>query len=89
MSAAWSLSRRWHFQYMPRLPVLSGKKLVRILERAGFTFQRQNSSHVLMEHADGRITTVPVHGGKDLPKGTLRGILRDIEITSDQLREMM
>ena len=34
-----------------------------------------------MKHADGRITTIPVHGNKDLPKGLLRKIIReDLEL---------
>ena len=74
---------------MARLPAISGKDLIRVLARYGFVAQRQTGNHVLLEHKDGRITTVPVHANRDLPKGTLRGILRDIEITPEQLREMM
>ncbi|OHB18317.1 MAG: hypothetical protein A2854_00405 [Parcubacteria group bacterium RIFCSPHIGHO2_01_FULL_56_18] len=74
---------------MAKLPAISGKELVRILERCGFLMQRQTGSHVLLEHSDGRVVVIPVHANKDLPKGTLRGILRDVEITPDQLRELM
>ena len=74
---------------MPKLPAISGKELARALERSGFVLKRQSGSHLLFEHPDGRITTVPVHSSKDVPKGTLKAILRDIEITNDQLREMM
>ena len=74
---------------MAKLPATSGKELIRVLSRDGFVQVRQAGSHVLLEHVDGRITTIPVHGKKDLPKGTLRGILRDIEITPEQLRSMM
>jgi predicted RNA binding protein YcfA (HicA-like mRNA interferase family) len=38
-----------------------------------------------MKHEDGRRAVVPVHPGKDIPKGTLKGILRDIEVTVNQL----
>lgn len=57
---------------MARLPVISGKELVRVLLQNGFAQVRQAGSHVLVEHSDGRITTIPVHGNKDMPKGTLR-----------------
>lgn len=73
---------------MVKLPVTSGKELVRILGKCGFVVARQTGSHVLLEHSDGRIAVVPVHANEDLPKGTLRGILRDIEITPDQLRDL-
>ena len=38
-----------------------------------------------MKHSNGLRTIIPVHGGKDVPKGTLKAILRDIEITVEQL----
>jgi predicted RNA binding protein YcfA (HicA-like mRNA interferase family) len=74
---------------MAKLPAVSGKVLVRALEKDGFVVHRKSGSHFLLEHSDGRITVVPVHGNKDLPTGTLRGILRDIEITAEQLQELL
>ena len=41
--------------------VLSGKNLVKFLEKLGFVVVRINGSHSRMKHEDGRITTVPVH----------------------------
>jgi predicted RNA binding protein YcfA (HicA-like mRNA interferase family) len=55
------------------------------LERHGFKVARVNGSHHIMRHPDGRGTTVPVHGSRDLAKGTLRGILNDASLTIDEL----
>ncbi len=74
---------------MPELPVLSGKELLAALERAGFFVTRQRGSHAQMRHADGRRTTVPLHGHRDMPRGTLRAILRDIDITVEHLEELL
>lgn len=38
-----------------------------------------------MAHPDGRTTTVPVHAGHDVAKGTLRGIMQDVGLTVAQL----
>jgi predicted RNA binding protein YcfA (HicA-like mRNA interferase family) len=57
--------------------VLSGKDLIRILENLGFEIIRINGSHHRLRHPDGRITTIPVHGNIDLPKGLIRKIIRD------------
>lgn len=38
-----------------------------------------------MKHADGRRVTIAVHPGRDIPKGTLRAILRDANVTPEQL----
>ena len=37
-----------------------------------------------MKHVSGKRTTVPIHG-KDIPKGTLLAILRDVEISKEEL----
>jgi predicted RNA binding protein YcfA (HicA-like mRNA interferase family) len=42
-----------------------------------------------MRHPDGRGTTVPVHSGRDVAKGTLRGILEDVGFTVEQLRDLL
>jgi predicted RNA binding protein YcfA (HicA-like mRNA interferase family) len=72
---------------MTRLPRLKGKELVRILERAGFRVVRTKGSHTFLKHTDGRVTVVPVHSGETLGPGLLRAILRDVEMSSDDLIE--
>jgi predicted RNA binding protein YcfA (HicA-like mRNA interferase family) len=70
---------------MSRLPRLKGKELIRILERLGFENARTRGSHVFLKHPDGRVTTVPVHSGEIIGPGLLRSILRDIEISVEEL----
>jgi len=66
---------------MPKLPLIKGKELIKFLESLGFIITRTKGSHVRMRSEDGRATTVPVHGIKDIPKGLLRKIVReDIEM---------
>ena len=70
-----------------KLPVISGKDLIKLFEKLGFIVTRINGSHHRMKHADGRITTVPVHKNDPVPKGLLRKILReDIKITLEELK---
>ena len=57
--------------------VLTGKELIKILEKLGFKLVGINGSHHRLKHDDGRITTVPVHKNEDLPKGLLRKIVRE------------
>ncbi|MDW8111362.1 MAG: type II toxin-antitoxin system HicA family toxin [Candidatus Bipolaricaulota bacterium] len=60
----------------------------RILEKLGFQRIRQSGSHVVYRHPDGRWTTLPIHSGKDVAKGTLRKIIRDLEITVDEFEAL-
>ena len=48
---------------MSRLPVLSAREVIRILDQVGFETVRQRGSHVRLKHEDGRVVTVPVHSG--------------------------
>jgi len=59
---------------MPR--ALKGREAVRILERAGFTQIRQASSYVILKGPAGSTVSVPIHGAKDIRKGTLKSIIR-------------
>ena len=75
---------------MPKLPVVSGREIVRVLKRAGFEELRQRGSHVtLIRRADGRIAVVPVHGGRDVLPQTLRGILKQAGLTPEEFRRLL
>lgn len=70
---------------MPKLPAIEGNELVKFLQVIGFKVIRTKGSHVRLTHEDGRITSVPIHRGKILPKGLLRKIIReDIELEYDE-----
>jgi len=61
---------------MSKLPVLKGNELVRILEKMGFQKLRQGSSHVFMQHPDGRVVVVPIHSNEDIDRGLLNKIIK-------------
>ena len=73
---------------MPKLPVVSAKQLIKILDSLGFVETRQKGSHKFFKHQDGRVTSVPFHAG-DLGKGLLRKILNQIEISPDEFRKLI
>jgi predicted RNA binding protein YcfA (HicA-like mRNA interferase family) len=74
---------------MPRRKRITGKDLIRALKRAGFRVVRTRGSHHRLRHNDGRITTVPVHAGETIGPGLLAQILRDCDLTADQLDAMI
>ena len=67
-----------------KLPLLSAKEVIRILEKLGFKEIRQKGSHKYFKHADGRGTVIPVHLGRDIGRGLLRKIIKEIEITREE-----
>lgn len=72
----------------PRLPVVSGRQLVKALEKAGWEVARQRGSHVRLRHPDRRtFITVPLH--REIKRGTLSGILTDAGLDGDGLRRLL
>ena len=72
-----------------KLPQLTAKELIHILEKIGFVEKRQAGSHVFMKHADGRTTTIPNHPGEKLDRGLLNKILRrDIQISREEFEDL-
>ncbi|MCL2084833.1 MAG: type II toxin-antitoxin system HicA family toxin [Oscillospiraceae bacterium] len=55
----------------------------------GFSKIRQKGSHAFYRHADGRTTTIPFHGSKDLPRPLLREILREISLSVDEYNKLI
>ncbi|MDD9988089.1 MAG: type II toxin-antitoxin system HicA family toxin [Spirochaetaceae bacterium] len=74
---------------MSRLPALSGRQLVAALERLGFHIIRTKGSHWFLRHSDGRATVVPAHSGETVGRGLMAKILRDTELTADELRSAL
>jgi predicted RNA binding protein YcfA (HicA-like mRNA interferase family) len=70
----------------PRLPVVSGKEVIRVLERFGYVVVRQKGSHVRLRRASDpqkMPVTVPMHD--ELAFGTLKKILQDAKVSVEQL----
>jgi len=70
---------------MTSLPSFTGKELIAKLENVGFTVLRVKGSHHLLRHEDGRTTVVPVHAGETIGPGLLSKILRDCELSREDL----
>ena len=70
---------------MSKLPLMSAKELVKVLEKLGFEFKRQQGSHMFFEHPDGRTTVIPNHPGEDLDRGLLNKIIKhDLELSREE-----
>jgi predicted RNA binding protein YcfA (HicA-like mRNA interferase family) len=61
---------------MSSRPSVSGKDLLRVLERLGFQEIRVCGSHHYLRHPDGRATVVPIHAGEDIGVGLLKDSAR-------------
>ena len=65
---------------MSKLSLVSSKQMVKIIETIGFEKLRQNGSHARYGNGEGKFTVVPMHN-RDLPRGLIRSILNDVNLT--------
>ena len=74
---------------MPKLPVLSGHKVIKILEKIGFEQKRQKGSHIILlkEEMQKRIVIVPLH--REIDKGTLIEIIRQTGLKRDEFLDLL
>ncbi len=76
---------------MPKLPVVSGKDIIRALNKIGYSHVRTSGSHAILNKIDknfGKITIpVPLHD--ELAKGTLKSIMRQADISLEKLLELI
>jgi len=72
-----------------KLPAIKPREDIRALEKAGWEVHRQKGSHVSM-HKEGtlNLVVIPLHT-RDLPKGTLHGILEDAGLTIEEFLELL
>ena len=69
---------------MPKLPSVSGKKVIKSLNKMGFVVVRQRGSHVFMQKGEQTVT-VPLHN--PVKKSTLKSILNQARISLEELLE--
>jgi predicted RNA binding protein YcfA (HicA-like mRNA interferase family) len=74
---------------LTRLPVVSGRQLVRALEKSGYVVDRQKGSHIILRQTQQPFRRVTVPDHRELAKGTLRAILREVGLTSGELVELL
>jgi predicted RNA binding protein YcfA (HicA-like mRNA interferase family) len=72
----------------PRQPVVSGERLIKALSKEGWEVVRQRGSHVRLKKPGRRhALVVPLH--RELRRGTLAGILRDADLSADDLVKLL
>ncbi len=69
--------------------MLKARDLVRILKSQGFYQTRQRGSHAIFSHKDGRVTSIPMHGGEDIGRGLLSEILDQVKISRENFRRLL
>ena len=76
---------------MPKLPIISGKEMIKVLLELGYEHIRTRGSHFILVRFDkekGK-KTIPVPFHKELAKGTLKNIMKQAGINLENLLELL
>jgi len=74
----------------PFLPQVKAKDLIRVVKQLGFELDRQKGSHAIFYRpSDKARVVIPIHAGRDIKPKTLRGIIDDMRITPEKLKELL
>ena len=75
---------------MPKLPIVSGLDIVKVLSKIGYTHKRTPGSHaILQKETESGKVTIPVPLHKELAKGTLKSIMRQANLKIDDLIKLL
>lgn len=74
---------------MAKLPRLTAREIIAVLEKIGFSLSRQSGSHMIYKNAARKRATVPFHASKILHPKVVKSILRDAELTVEKLQELL
>lgn len=69
----------------PRLPRVTAKQVISVLVKRGFRLIRSSGSHHIYGNHKGKRVTVPVHSGRILHPKVLKRILKDADISENDL----
>jgi predicted RNA binding protein YcfA (HicA-like mRNA interferase family) len=74
---------------LPKIPPVSPSRLVKILEKSGFTVIRQKGSHLIM--IDNRKTriVIPIHPGREIKPGLVRAIMREAGLSREKFLALL
>lgn len=71
---------------MTRLPRITSRELVKVVQQFGFVLARQKGSHAIFKHPDGRRTTIPIHTNQIIGPGLLNKIIeKDLGVSVEEL----
>lgn len=75
---------------MPKIPIVSGRKLVKAYEKLGYVVVRQKGSHIrLLNENKLRYPPITVPDHKEVSIGVMRKLIRDTKITIEELMSLL
>ena len=72
-----------------KLPRVTASEIIKVLDKSGFVLTRQSGSHKIYKNDEGRRATVPFHSGKILHPKVLKSILKEADLSIEELKDLL
>ena len=74
---------------MPKIPIVSAIKVIKVLSKIGYEADHQTGSHIILRHREmpHKRLTVPNH--KEIARGTLKAILEEAGLTVQEFTNLL
>ena len=74
---------------MPKLPLLSSVAIIKALSKIGYKFDHQSGSHIILRATQPPFRRAVVPTRKEMPRGTLKEIIREAGLTPEQFISLL
>ncbi len=74
---------------MSQIPRISGRETVKALSKIGYEFDRQKGSHIILRQINYPFRRIIVPDHKEVAKGTLRSIIRQVGLTLEEFKDLL
>lgn len=74
---------------MSEIPRISGREAMKALKKIGYDFDRQKGSHIILRQVEYPFRRIVVPDHKEVAKGTLRGVIRQVGLTLDEFKRLL
>lgn len=74
---------------MSQIPRISGRETVKTLSKIGYEFDRQKGSHIILRQINYPFRRIIVPDHKEVAKGTLRSIIRQVGLTLEEFKDLL
>ncbi len=71
------------------MPRISGREVVAALFRIGYEKDRQKGSHIVLRQAEYPHRRIVVPDHREVSKGTLRAIIREVGLTVEEFTDLL
>ena len=72
-----------------KLPAVSGAEAVKVFRKIGYEVDEQHGSHIILRRAEPPHRRLSVPNHKELAKGTLRALIREVGLTVDEFARLL